>query len=467
MIPLKSFASTDRFIAEIASSSIKPGYVLIGDEVFLYDRCRKAVLATLAPEEARDFSLHDLDLAETSIFEILDRAQTPSLMAPFQVLFVRNLKTLYGRGSKKEEFAAIDAYFRSPNPSALILFVADHLRIPTDLRKMDYQDKERYERIRETLGESCGLVELARVDENDAIKWVTATSDSRNVKFDPEAARELVDALGADMMLIASEFEKLLLYVSAPARSLIQSEPSSTSLISSEPSQNSVILSGAQRAESKDPEGLQPAPTARTIQPPPALTKNRVTLGRVPHPSQSHREGWDATNSTPSVLAKNRVTLGDVETMVLAAKQRSLYELTDAISSKDRPRALLLLHGLLNASDGGEDAAIGHLYMLARTFRQMLIISEKNVRDPRAIWQVLWQGFRMPPFAAEDLIKQARRYKSRRELTRAIRLVARADLELRSSPANKLLVLERLILDLSTEPKPITYEPSHQFAMEL
>jgi DNA polymerase III subunit delta len=93
--------------------------------------------------------------------------------------------------------------------------------------------------------------------------------------------------------------------------------------------------------------------------------------------------------------------------------------------------------GLLNASDGGEDAAIGHLYMLARTFRQMLIISEKNVRDSRAIWQALWQGFRMPPFAADDLIRQARRYKSRREVTRALRLVARADLELRSSaPTN-------------------------------
>jgi DNA polymerase-3 subunit delta len=377
--PLRSFASTDRFIEEIDSPSLRPGYVLIGDEIFLYDRCRKAVLFTLAPEETRDFCLHDLDLAETSIFEVLDRAQSPSLMAPFQVLFVRGLKALYGRGSKKEEFAAIDAYFRSPNPSALILFVADHLRIPTDLRKMDYQDKERYEKIRETLGDWCGFVELARVEDTDAIKWVITNAESRSVKFDPDAARELVDALGADMMLIASEFEKLLLYV----------------------------------------------------------------------------EG------------KSRVTLGDVETMVLAAKQRSLYELTDAISAKDRPRALLLLHGLLNASDGGEDAAIGHLYMLARTFRQMLIISEKNVRDSRAIWQALWQGFRMPPFAAEDLIKQARRYKSRRELTRAIRLVARADLELRSSPANKLLVLERLILDLSTEPKPTTYESSHQFAMEL
>jgi DNA polymerase-3 subunit delta len=381
MTVLKSFASADRFLTEIAApSTLRPGYVLLGDEAFLYQRCRQGVLAALAPLESRDFSLHDLDLADTSIFEVLDRAQTPSLMAPFQVLFVRGLKNLYGRGSKKEEFAAIDAYFRSPNPGAVVLFVADHLRIPTDLRKMDYQDKERYDRIRETLGDWCGFVELARVDESDAIKWVMNEAEGRGIKFDPDAARELVDALGADMMMVASELEKLCLYVS----------------------------------------------------------------GREP-----------------------RITLGDVETMVLAAKQRSLYELTDAISQHDRTRALLLLHGLLNASDGGEDAAIGHLYMLARTFRQMLIILEKNVRDSRAIWAVLWQGFRMPPFAAEDLIRQARRYKSRRELTRALRLVARADLELRSSPANKLLVLERLILALATEPTHPTYTPIHQFAMEL
>ncbi len=388
MAGLRSFASVDRFLAEIATPSLRAGYVLAGDEVFLYDRCRRGVLSTFVPPEFRDFCLHDLDLAETSIFEIIDRAQTPSLMAPFQVFFIRGLKALYTRGAKKEEFAAIDAYFRSPNPQALLLFVADHLRIPTDLRKMEMQDRDRFERIRETLGDWCGMVELARVEESDAIRWVAESAAARNVKFDADAARQLVDALGSDMMLIASEFEKLLLYVSAPLH---------------------------------------------------------------------------ATDT----VARNHVTLGDVETMVLAAKQRSLYELTDAISQHDRPRALALLHGLLNASDGGEDAAIGHLYMLARTFRQMLIIVEKNVRDSRAIWQVLWQGFRMPPFAADDLIRQARRYKSRRELTRALRLVARADLELRSSPANKLLVLERLILDLAAEPSQGLFEPAQQFAMEL
>ncbi|HXE08347.1 MAG TPA: DNA polymerase III subunit delta [Acidobacteriaceae bacterium] len=389
MSSLRSFASTDRFLAELASpSALKPGYVLLGDEAFLYQRCRTGVLAQFAPPEARDFTLHDLDLADTSIFDILDRARTPSLMAPFQVFFVRSLKNLYTRGAKKEEFAAIDDYFRSPNPQALILFLADHLHIPADVRRMDYQDKERFDRIRETLGDHCGMIELARVDEADAIKWAIATADARGVKFDPDAARELVDALGADMMLVASELEKLTLYVG----------------------------------------------------------------------------GRGAIANTA------RITLGDVETQVLAAKQRSLYELTDAISQRDRARALALLHGLLNASDGAEDSAIGHLYMLARTFRQMLIIIEKNVRDSRAIWAALWQGFRMPPFAADDLIRQARRYKSRRDLTRALRLIARADLELRSSPPDKRLVLERLVLALATEPSSPAASAtfaSLQFAMEL
>ncbi len=398
MPALKSFAATERFLAEIKSPQLRAGYVLAGDEAFLYQRCRQGILNALAPADQRDFCLHDLDLADTTIFDALDLAQTPSLMVPFQVIFVRNLKTLYGRGSKKEEFAAIDAYFRRANPAAVLIFIADHLHIPTDLRRMDLQDKERFERIRETLGEWCGVVELARVEESDAARWLQESAPARGVTIELEAARELVDALGADMMLVASEFEKLALYAQGKQLRLVQPE----------------ILTQASSA--------------------------------IPLPT---------------------ITLGDVETMVLAAKQRSLYELTDAISRRDRPAALALLHGLLNASDGGEDSAIGHLYMLARTFRQMLIIVEKNVRDSRAIWGVLWQGFRMPPFAADDLIRQARRYKSRSELTRAIRLIAKADLEIRSSPPDKRLVLERLVLALATEPKPRQFEPLSQFAREL
>ena len=138
---------------------------------------------------------------------------------------------------------------------------------------------------------------------------------------------------------------------------------------------------------------------------------------------------------------------------MLAAKQRSLYELTDAISARDRIRALEMLDAILSTGEGDE-AAIGHLYMLAKTFRQMLVILERNVRDQRMLWAALWQGFRVPPFAADDIIRQARRYKSKRELTRAIRLVAKADLALRSNPPSKRLMLEKLVMDLTAEPRP-------------
>ncbi len=363
-MPGRSFAATDRFVSDVSSRKLRPAYVLVGDEVFFRDRCREALIQHLVTPELRDFSLHDLDLSETSIAEILDLARTPSLMSPFQVFFIRGVKTLYGRGSHQEEFAGIEEYCKNSNPDAVLIFVADHISIPADARRMEMQDKDRYERIRETLGEYCAVIELARVDESDGMRWVIEHAEKEDVKIDPDAARELVDALGADMMLVSNELEKLILFTGA----------------------------------------------------------------------------------------KKRITLGDVETMVLAAKQRSLYELTDAISSKDRVRALAVLDAMLS-SEEGEEAAIGHIYMLARTFRQMLVILEKNVRDSRAIWQALWQGFRLPPFAAEDVIRQARRYKSRRELTRALRLLARADLALRSNPTSKRLVLEKLVIDLCAEPE--------------
>jgi DNA polymerase III subunit delta len=361
---MRAFAQADRFVSDVQAGKLRPAYVFVGDETFFRKRCREAILAHLVPPDLRDFSLFEFELGETDLTEILDRARTPSLMAPFQVFFIRGVKNLFGRGSNEEKLTAIEEYCNNPNPDALLIFVADHISIPSDARRMELTDRDRYQRIRETLGQFCGIVELARVDESEAVRWISEYCTGRGVKIDSEGARELVDALGGDMMMISNELEKLILYVGE----------------------------------------------------------------------------------------KRRITLGDVETMVLAAKQRSLYELTDAISTKDRVRALETLDAILSTGDG-EEAAIGHLYMLAKTFRQMLVILERNVRDQRMLWTALWQGFRVPPFAADDIIRQARRYKSKRELTRAIRLVAKADFAIRSNPVSKRLVLEKLVMDLTAAPK--------------
>ncbi len=361
---MRGFTHSDRFLSELESRKLKPAYVFVGDEAFFRKRCRDAIIEHLVAPDSLDFGVFEFDLGETSLTEVLDRARTPSLMAPFQVFFVRGVKALFGRGSNEDKIAAIEAYCKNPNPDALLVFVADHISIPADARRMEMTDKDRYQKIREDLGPFCGIVELARVEEGEAVRWIGEYCATRGVKIDPDGARELTDALGANMMMVSNELEKLILYAGE----------------------------------------------------------------------------------------KKKITLADVETMVLAAKQRSLYEMTDAISAKDRVRALAVLDALLSNGDG-EEAAIGHLYMLAKTFRQMLVILERNVRDERMLWAALWQGFRVPPFAADDIIRQARRYKSKRELTRAIRLVAKADLALRSNPPGKRLILEKLVLDLAGDAK--------------
>jgi len=362
---MRSFAAVERFIAEVTARKLRPIYVFAGDEAFLFKLCRDAILEHLVSPDMREFSVYEMDLGQVEMAEVLDGARTASLMAPFQVFFVRGLKNLYGRGSHEHAFKAIADYAERPNPDALVVLIADHISIPADARRMELTDRDRYQRIRETLGTACGVVELTRVEEGDAARWVSTRAAGQGFKIDSDAARELVDALGGDMMMIANELEKLMLFVAA----------------------------------------------------------------------------------------RKHISLGDVETNVLAAKQRSLYELTDAISARDRVKALEVLQAMLSSGEG-EDAAIGHIYMLAKTFRQMLVISQRQVRDSRALWQALWQGFRVPPFAADDLIRQARRYRSRRDLTRALRLLARADLALRSNPASKRLVLEKLVLDLASEPPP-------------
>jgi len=97
--------------------------------------------------------------------------------------------------------------------AALILFVADFVRIPADLRRMEMDDKNRFERLR-TLGQHCGMWSCAG-ERDDAMRWLSHRAGARRARRWRCGAR-LVDALGADMMIFLGAGE-LLLYTSGAA----------------------------------------------------------------------------------------------------------------------------------------------------------------------------------------------------------------------------------------------------------
>jgi DNA polymerase-3 subunit delta len=114
------------------------------------------------------------------------------------------------------------------------------------------------------------------------------------------------------------------------------------------------------------------------------------------------------------------VTSDDVDELVADTRERTVFELTDAIGAADRPRALAAVGALCDQ----RESAVGVVVMLARHVRQMtLVYNLRETGAPRAGWGPM---LGVPPFVVDKLVAQARRY-SPVALATATRRLANAD----------------------------------------
>ncbi len=98
------------------------------------------------------------------------------------------------------------------------------------------------------------------------------------------------------------------------------------------------------------------------------------------------------------------VTAADVDELVADTRERSVFELTDAIGTADRGRALAAVGSLCDQ----RESAVGVVVMLARHVRQLALVHELRARDaPRNEWA---SKLGVPPFIVDKLTAQARRY---------------------------------------------------------
>lgn len=213
------------FIPALRRDSIRPLYLLVGDEMFFRDRFRDALVSLLVPADLREYSLFDEDLAVTPLDDILTRARNASLMAPVQIFFVRNVKELFGRGSSSEDSGGrsskrkhgnfpdnLKTWAKEAPPSSVIVLIADHIHLPADQRRISLDDKTRLKRIEETIGVCAETLQCARVPERQGAQIAVELATERGSRMDPDAAHLLVELLGGDLAMVNSEVEKLSLY---------------------------------------------------------------------------------------------------------------------------------------------------------------------------------------------------------------------------------------------------------------
>lgn len=114
------------------------------------------------------------------------------------------------------------------------------------------------------------------------------------------------------------------------------------------------------------------------------------------------------------------VSSDDVDELVADTRERTVFELTDAIGAADLPRALAAVAALCDQ----RESAVGVVVMLARHVRQLaLVYNLRETGAPRASWGPM---LGVPPFVVDKLIAQARSY-SPAALAVATRRLANAD----------------------------------------
>lgn len=128
--------------------------------------------------------------------------------------------------------------------------------------------------------------------------------------------------------------------------------------------------------------------------------------------------------------AQKQIALQDVEACVTAVSWKTIFELTDAVGARKLDKALTLFHRM---EESGE-SPIAMLALLARHFR---ILSKVKEGDSAGV----------PPFFLKDYQAQAGRFDDVR-LEQKREKLFQTDWALKSSPIDKNLLFERLLMDL-------------------
>jgi DNA polymerase-3 subunit delta len=133
------------------------------------------------------------------------------------------------------------------------------------------------------------------------------------------------------------------------------------------------------------------------------------------------------------------IEIADVEELLAETRQRSIFELTNAVGRGDRREAMLVLRRMLRA----REPALRIVAMLSRHVRQLWVASELSGRSQQDIAEAVG----VHPFFVKDIIAQARRFDVAM-LQKTHRALYEVDRSLKSSRLPAELQMERLVLSL-------------------
>src|SRR5215813_1806603 len=107
---------SEELLARIKKGKAVPAILLLGDETYLRDSCRAALIDGYVNEAARTWAVSRFSAERGEVQSALDQAQTLPMLSPQQVVFLEEVEAIEEFSDKKREDAVkqLETYLADP-----------------------------------------------------------------------------------------------------------------------------------------------------------------------------------------------------------------------------------------------------------------------------------------------------------------------------------------------------------------
>jgi len=194
--------SPEELLGRLDRGKTIPALLLLGEEPYLRDECRKRLIEKFVPEAARTWAVSRYSAARGETQAALDQAQTMAMLSPQQVVFLEEVEALEKLGEKNrdEAVAQLTAYLNDPASFTVLVVEATGLDQRMKLGKLLAE---------KTLVVACELGKDEGQRQSAAVRFAKALAEEEGVEFEKGAAEDLAEFVAADLLRLKTEIDKL------------------------------------------------------------------------------------------------------------------------------------------------------------------------------------------------------------------------------------------------------------------
>lgn len=189
---------------QIKKKQIAPLYLLYGTETYFINETKQLLAEHVLDSDESDFNFSSYDLEETPIEVVLEDAETLPFLGDKRLIILHNPVFLTSEKTKEKvehNLAKLEAYLKEPAPYSVLVFIAPY-------EKLDERKK-----ITKEIKRTAVTFESKRLSQAELKSWILDRTQSQQVKMTDQAAERMIELVGANLFMLTSEIDKLILYV--------------------------------------------------------------------------------------------------------------------------------------------------------------------------------------------------------------------------------------------------------------